>query len=185
MLPRVVGELNNKQVPAFCAAADTVHMRDVGALGCRSLQQAVHLGVGRVDKLDDGAGFYRMGTGQGELLPGWRRRQEEDQSEGKWRDRFIPFISFTSQSSQGVKAALLLTGKEAVTIQEVRPGHFDGLEGVGAVLPQSIARAAAGFDHLVVVAGRGDDGAADQAYLRGALAVEQAMDDAQQQVLGS
>lgn len=185
MLPRVVGELNNKQIPAFCAAADTVHMSDVGALGCRSLQQAVHLGVGRVDKLDYGAGLYRMDTGQGELLSGWRRRQEEDQSEEEWRDSSSPLVPFTSQSSQGVEAALLLTGKEAVTIQEVGPGHFDGLEGVGAVLPQRIARAAAGFDHLVVEAGRGDDGAAHQAYLGGALPVEQAMDDAQQQVLGS
>lgn len=100
------------------------------------------------------------------------------------RDRVLPFISFTSQSSQGVKAALLLTGKEAVAIQEVRPGHLDGLKGVGAVLPQGIARAAAGLDHLVVAAGRGDDGAAHQTYLGGALPVEQAVDDAQQQVLG-
>lgn len=38
MLPRVAGELDNQQVPAFCAAADTVHMRDVGALGRGSLQ---------------------------------------------------------------------------------------------------------------------------------------------------
>lgn len=37
MLPRVVGELDNQQVPAFCAAADTVYVRDVGALGCGSL----------------------------------------------------------------------------------------------------------------------------------------------------
>lgn len=73
MLPRVVGELNNKQIPAFCAAADTVYMRDVGALGCGSLQQTVHLGVGGVDKLDNGAGFYGMDTGQCDLLSGWRR----------------------------------------------------------------------------------------------------------------
>lgn len=38
MVPRVVGELDDQQVPAFRAAADTVHMRDVGALGCGSLQ---------------------------------------------------------------------------------------------------------------------------------------------------
>lgn len=185
MLPRVAGELDDKQISAFCAAADTVHVGDVGALGCRPLQQAVHLGVGRVDELDDGAGFYRVDTGQGELLPGWRRRQEVGQSEEKWRHSSRPLVPFTSQSSQGVEAALLLAGKEAVTIQEVRPGHLDGLEGVGAVLPQGVAGAAAGFDHPVVAAGRGDDGAAHQAYLRGALPVEQPMDDAQQQVLGS
>lgn len=83
MLPRVAGELNNEQISALCAAADAVHVRDVGALGRRSLQQAVHLGVGRVDELDDGAGFHRMDTGHGELLSGWRRRQEEGQSEGE------------------------------------------------------------------------------------------------------
>lgn len=104
---------------------------------------------------------------------------------GEWRDGLVPFVPFTSQSSQGVEAALLLAGEEAVAIQEVGPGHLDGLEGVGAVLPQSVARAAAGFDHPVVVAGRGDHGAAHQAYLGGALPVEQAVDDAQQQVLGS
>lgn len=67
----VVGELDNQQVPAFCAATNAVYMRNVGALGCRSLQQAVHLGVGGVDKLDNGAGLLRMETGQCQLLPGW------------------------------------------------------------------------------------------------------------------
>lgn len=90
----------------------------------------------------------------------------------------------TSQPSQRVVAALLLARKEAVAVQEVRPGHLNGLEGVGAVLPQRLAGAAAGFDHPVVAAGRGQDRAADQADIRGALPVQQAVDDAQEKVLG-
>lgn len=74
MLARVAGELDNQQVSAFCAAADTVYVRNVGALGCSSLQQTVHLGVGGVDKLDHGARLYWMETGQCQLLSGWRRR---------------------------------------------------------------------------------------------------------------
>lgn len=54
---------------------------------------------------------------------------------------------------------------------------------MGTVPPQCIARAAAGFYHLVVLAGRGENRAADQAYLRGALPAEQAVDDAEQEVL--
>lgn len=54
---------------------------------------------------------------------------------------------------------------------------------MGTVPPQCIACAAAGFDHLVVLAGRGENRAAEEADLRGALPVEQAMDDAQQEVL--
>lgn len=94
-----------------------------------------------------------------------------DQSGEERRSALLSFL-FTSESSQWVDAALLLAGEEAVAVQEVGPGHFDGLEGVGAVLPQSLARAATGLDHLVVVAGGGEDGAAHQTYLRGALPVE-------------
>lgn len=54
---------------------------------------------------------------------------------------------------------------------------------MGAVLPQRLAGAAAGFNHPVVAAGRGHHRAADQADLRGALPIEQAMDDAQEKVL--
>lgn len=96
MLSRVVGELNNQQVPSFCAAANTVYMRDVGALGCGSLQQTVHLGVGGVDKLDNGAGLFRMETGHCQLLSGWRQQQEGDQSEEKQRHSFTLSLSLTS-----------------------------------------------------------------------------------------
>lgn len=91
--------------------------------------------------------------------------------------------TYTFQPHQRVKAALLLAREEAVTIQEVGPGHFDGLEGVEAVLPQGVARAAAGFDHLVVLARRGEHRAAHKPYVWGALPVEQAVDDAQEKVL--
>lgn len=52
-----------------------------------------------------------------------------------------------------------------------------------AVLPQRLACAAAGFDHLVILAWRGEHRAAYETYLRGALPVEQAVDDAQEEVL--
>lgn len=94
-------------------------------------------------------------------------------------------VTYTFQSHQRVKAALLFAGKEAVTVEEVGPGHFDGLEGMCAVLPQRLACAAARFDHLVVLARRGEHGAADQTYLWGALPIQQAMDDAQEEVLRS
>lgn len=57
-----------------------------------------------------------------------------------------------------------------------------GLEGVGAVLSQRLTGAAARFDHLVVLAGRGEHGAAHQTDVWGALAIQQAVDDAQQKV---
>lgn len=52
-----------------------------------------------------------------------------------------------------------------------------------AVLPQRLAGAAAGFDHLVIAAGRGQHRAADQTDLWGALPIQQAVDDAQEKVL--
>lgn len=79
----------------------------------------------------------------------------------------------------------MFAGKEAVTIKEVGPRHFDGLKGMRTVLPQCLTCAAAWFDHLVILAGRGEHGAAYKTYLRGALPVQQAMDDAQEEVLGS
>lgn len=91
--------------------------------------------------------------------------------------------NFTFQPCQGVKTALLIAGKEAVTVQEVGPGHLDGLKGMGAVFPQGLTCASARFDHLVIPAGRGQHRTAHQADLRGALAIEQAVDDAQEEIL--
>lgn len=70
MLPWVAGELNNQKIPALRAASDAVDVRDVGAFGCRSLQQVVHLSVGGVGELDDGAGLFRREAGQRQLLSG-------------------------------------------------------------------------------------------------------------------
>lgn len=72
MLPRVVGKLNNKQISALSAASNAVDVRDMRALGCCSLQDAVHLGIGGVDKLDDGAGFLRRDTRHCLLLFGYK-----------------------------------------------------------------------------------------------------------------
>lgn len=94
-------------------------------------------------------------------------------------------VTNTFQPYQWVKAPLLFTGKEAVTIQKVGPGHFDAFKGMNAVLPQCFACTATGFDHLVILAGRGEHRAANEAYLWGALPVEQAMDDTQEEILWS
>lgn len=94
-------------------------------------------------------------------------------------------VNCTFQSRQRVEAALLVAGEEAVTVEEVGPGHFDGLKGVSTVLPQCLACAAARPDHLVILAGRGEHRAAYETYLRGALPVEQGMDDAQEEVFWS
>lgn len=92
-------------------------------------------------------------------------------------------MSVTFEPSQWVKAAFLVTSKKAVTVEEVRPGHFDSLKGMGTVLPQRLTCATAGLDHLIILAGRGQYRTAYEAYLGGALPIEQAMDDAQEEVL--
>lgn len=80
-------------------------------------------------------------------------------SQGKWFELVQKVqnhtVTSTFQPCQRVKAALLFTGKETVAVQEVGPGHLNGLKGVYAVLPQRLTCAAAWFDHLVVLAGRG------------------------------
>lgn len=78
MLPRVACELDDQQVSALHAASDTVHLRDVRTLGRRPLQQIVHLSVGGVGELYDGAGLLRGQTGPGYLLSGWRKTQTEE-----------------------------------------------------------------------------------------------------------
>lgn len=73
MLSGVVGELNHQQVSALTAASDAVDVGDVGALGCRPPQEAVHLGIGGVGKLDDGTGLLWREAGERLLLSSWRR----------------------------------------------------------------------------------------------------------------
>lgn len=115
-------------------------------------------------------------------MPGFREGDSDD-GHASIQTVWLRSATYTFQPPQRVKAALLLAREEAVAIQEVGPGHFDALEGVGAVLPEGVARAAAGFDHLVVLARRGEHGAAHKPYFWGALSVEQAVDDAQEKVL--
>ena len=90
----------------------------------------------------------------------------------------------TFQPGQGVVAALLRAGEEAVAVQEVGPGHLDGLEGVAALPPQLLARAAAGLGGAVAPATGSQHGAAHQPDVRGALSVQQAVEHRQQEVLG-
>jgi len=54
---------------------------------------------------------------------------------------------------------------------------------VDAVLPECLTCAAARFDHLVILAGGGHHRAAYETDLRGALTIEQPMDDTQEEVL--
>lgn len=72
MLPWIVCELDNQKVPALSAAPNTVDMRDMGALGRCPLQQTVHLGIGCVGELYDGAGLFRREAGPFQLLSRWR-----------------------------------------------------------------------------------------------------------------
>ena len=80
-------------------------------------------------------------------------------------------------------APLLVAGKEAVTIQEVGPGHVDALEGVVTPLPDGLACAAAGLDHSVALATGGEHRAAEEANIWRALAVQEAVDDTEEEVL--
>jgi len=84
VLSRVVAELHDQQFSAFRAAPDAVDARDMGALGRRPLQQAVHLGVGGVRELDDGAGFFGQTAGHLQLLSGWRRDSERREKEASF-----------------------------------------------------------------------------------------------------
>lgn len=63
MLTRVVAELNDQQVFALSAAPDAVDLRNMGAFGSCFFQYIVHLCVGGVCELDDGAGFFKGEVG--------------------------------------------------------------------------------------------------------------------------
>lgn len=86
MLPRVACKLDDQQVSAFRAASNTVHLRDVGTLGRRPLQQIVHLSVGSVGELYDGAGLLRGQTGPGYILSGWKKKADRGVDWGNVKD---------------------------------------------------------------------------------------------------
>ena len=54
---------------------------------------------------------------------------------------------------------------------------------MSTVFPQGVTCAAARFDHLAVLAGGGENGAAKETNLRRTLPVEKAMDNAEEEVL--
>lgn len=70
VLPRVSCKLDDQQVSALRAASNTVNVRDVATLGSRPLQQIVHLSVGGVGELYDGAWLLRGQTGPRYFLSG-------------------------------------------------------------------------------------------------------------------
>ena len=89
----------------------------------------------------------------------------------------------TSQLLQGVVAAFLRAREVAAAIEEVGPGHVDGIEGGLAGLAQRPADMAAGSPHAAALAARGQHGAAQQAQVGVALALQEVVQHAQEDVL--
>ena len=91
----------------------------------------------------------------------------------------------TSQLLQGVVAVFLRAGEVAAAVKEVGPGHVNGVEGGLAGLAQRPADVAAGSPHTAALAARGQHGAAQQAQVGVALALQEVVQHAQQDVLGA
>ena len=91
----------------------------------------------------------------------------------------------TLEALQRVVTSLLLADKEAITVQEVGPGHLDPVKGVAALLTHGLAGGATGLQHHLPLTARRQHGAAQHADFRVALAPEQRLHHAQQEVLGA
>lgn len=103
VLPRVACKLDDQQVSALHAASNAVNMRDVGTLGRRPLQQVVHLSVGGVGELYDGAGLLRGQTGPGYLLSGWKKQNRQRSWLGKLRGLHWKDCSIFILGASGVR----------------------------------------------------------------------------------
>lgn len=97
----------------------------------------------------------------------------------------MDFKVLTVKNFQGVIASLLLAEEEAVAVQEVGPVHVDGLEGVDAARSHRPAGGAARFQHRVLFAARHQHRAAQHADLGVALAAQQGLHHAQEEILGA
>lgn len=93
-------------------------------------------------------------------------------------------ITLTSEALQRVITSLFLTDKEAITVQEVGPGHLYPLESVAAFLTHRLTGGATRLHHLRLLAARRQHGAAQHADLRVALSSEQGLHHAHEEVLG-
>lgn len=83
--------------------------------------------------------------------------------------------ALTVEVMEWVIASFLLSHKEAIAVQEVRPGHLDGLEGVDAALACGLADAPAWLQHLLGLTAWRQHGAAEHACLLVALAAQHEM----------
>lgn len=87
MLPWVACKFDDQEVSALRAASNAVSMRDVATLGRRPLQQIVHLSVGGIGELYDGAGLLRGQTGPGYFLSDWKQKKADRGVDwGHWED---------------------------------------------------------------------------------------------------
>lgn len=80
---------------------------------------------------------------------------------------------------------ILISGEEAITVEEVGPFHVDGLEGVAASRVHGVAGGAAGHQRPVALAARRQHGAAQHPDVRVALSSQQRLHHAEEQVLGA
>lgn len=97
----------------------------------------------------------------------------------------ILYLALTSEALQRVVTSLLVTDKEAITVQEVGPSHLYPLESVAAPFAHRLAGGAAGLQHLLLLTARSQHGAAQHADFRVALSPEQRLDHAHEEVLGA
>lgn len=74
MLSRITGELNDQQVLAFNATTNAIGLRDVRTFSCRFLQDAKHLSISLVRKLQNGSLTSIWDAREGNTLPGWEKR---------------------------------------------------------------------------------------------------------------
>lgn len=80
---------------------------------------------------------------------------------------------------------LLISGKEAIAVEEVGPFHVDGLKGVAASCVHGVASGATGQQHPVALAARRQHGAAQHPDVRVALSSQQRLHHTEEQVLGA
>lgn len=102
---------------------------------------------------------------------------------GKVTITTIPKSCLTLEAFQWVVASFFFADKEAVTVQEVGPGHLYPVESMAALLMHRLARAVARLQHLLLLAARGQHRAAQHADLRVAVSAEQGLDHAYEEVL--
>lgn len=80
MLARIVGELDDKQVAALHAAADAVGPGDLRTSLLRGLQEADHLSIGLIAKLDGGVRLFCQRdfhvVVRVHICLGWKRKAE-------------------------------------------------------------------------------------------------------------